>query len=478
MLPLPEQPRPGNLPWVCLTFFALGLAVLLVVQRGDAAREQALASWYRDSGLFALEWPNYVSWLRINGQATQADTLQQALRGDDLVTVVRHMGYDPAFERENLQRGDQYWSPREWQRWQHLRDDFRTRSRAIASRHYALTPSAPRPGTWLTWHVLQPSFAHWLVALLVALPFLWPLEAELGHRRMAILWLLAGAVTALALVGLMPDSHRPLLGSMTMTSALTGMYLGLFARRRLPVRWFHPRERRWRAGAWPAATFAPLWLALPLWIWSRGGEEMAGLLLAQALALPIGAGLVHLVRRDTAEDGDAATNEEEDAAVQLRRHLSAGWNGMSALAFAEAEQAFEAALALSPGHFHALTGLYHLRKLQPDSDAFLQTAVQALGAPVDGEGDIRQQLMLYRDLHQRDRADRLPLEVAVPLLMRFTRIAELRDAEQLAQALLARRQPHPLLPKALHALAAAFQQLNDDARASRYRTLADNLAAT
>lgn len=475
MLPVPEQPRPGNLPWVCLAFFAIGLTVFLTVQRDDEAREQALATWYQESGLFALEWPNYISWLRINGNAELASGLEAALRHGDRVEVLRHMGHDPAFAQENRVRGDQYWSAREQLRWQRLREEFLTRSRTVVSHHYGLTPAAPRPGTWLTWHFLQSSFTQWLVALLVALPFIWPLEAELGKRRVAILWLLTGAVTGLGYVAFMGDSYRPLIGSTSMASALVGMYLGLFARRRLPFRWFHPREKRWRTTHLPAIVAAPVWLVLPLWAW-LSGDTSPGLWLAQLLALPAGAGLVHLVRRDETDEDADESEEEEEAGQQLRRHLATGWNSMSALDFREAEAAFEAALSVSPGHFHALTGLYHIRKLNPDSEAFRETALRVFGAPVESDGDIRQQLTLYRDFQRRCQDQHLPAEVAVLLMMRFTRVAELRDAEQLAQGLMKQREAHPLLAKALAALASAFEQFHDDARASRFRALAENLA--
>lgn len=476
MLPRPDQPVSlASLPWACLAFFLVYLLIFVSYQRNELEQQQTLAEWYQQSGLFELEWKNYISWLRISGQVEKARSLEAARSGGDKLTIFRAMAFDPEFERENRLRGDQYWDASELIKWEETRRVFLERAGELPSVRMGLNPAAPRPSTYLTWHFLHENLWQWLVALAVLLPFAWPLEAELGRKRLAILWMVSGVVVGLIYVALMQHSYQPMVGATPVTAALIGMYLSLFGIRRLPFRYFHPKQKEWRDLYLPAAVLAPLWFALPLYEY-LGGSPAPHVWAAQVAGLLIGAGLVQLARRSELDNTEEDNAEEDTGVRQLRQHLTSAWASMSALSFREAEEEFNKALVLSPGHFPALTGLYHIRKLHPDGEQFHATAIQVLDATADSEGDIRQQLALYRDYIKRlGENQTLPMDTEVQLLMRFTRIGELKDAEKLASGLLQRREEHELLVKALTNLAQAFRQYNNAGKANQFETLAGNL---
>jgi len=477
MLPKPDTEQLGwrTLPWACLAFFLAYLTIFLVFQRDESQKQLELAQWYQQSGLFELEWENYISWLRISGQVAKAEELEAAKQDKDTLTVFRAMAFDPSFERENRLRGDQYWNVDQRIAWENTREQFRQRADSLPSVRFGLNPQAPRPSTYLSWHFLHDSWVQWLVALLVVLPFAWATEGTLGSRRMAIAWMSSGIVSGLVYVAAVSWAYQPLIGSTAIAAAVIGMYLGLFGIRKIPFIYLHPKEKQWRTLMLPAAVLAPLWLVLPLYEYF-GGSSAEHVWLTQVVGLLAGLGIVQLVRKhEVNEEEVPEENDEEQAARQLRQRLTSGWASMSALSFVEASDAFNQVLASHPGHFDALSGLYQIHKLKPDSDDFHRIAQDVLRSAVDGEGEMRQQLALFKDYQKRmDDSHTLPVDVEVQLLMRFTRIGELKDAEQLAQKLNEEKASDPLLEKAMTQLGQAFAQYNAT-KAAHFAALAENI---
>ena len=462
-------------PWVCLAFFLAYLLVHLTVQNNEQQRQQELADWYQQSGLFELEWENYISWLRISGQIKRAEPLEQARDAGDSLTVFRAMAFDPAFERENQLRGDQYWDDTQQTLWRNTRDTFKQRAAELPSVKAGLNPSTPRPSTYLTWHFLNENLWVWLVALLVMLPFAWPVEAELGPRRTAALWIVCGVISGLIYVAFMSSQYLPLTGSTPMAAALIGMYLGLFALRKLDFIWFDPRQKHWRTTPLPAAVLAPLFLILPIFEYFSGSPA-AHVWLAQLAGLVSGATMVHLVRQAEVRGAEQETDETDSHERELRQKITSAWASMSAMAFPDAERQFEAALALQPDMFSPLTGLYHIRKLTPESESFRKTATELLGADLSDVGEMRQQYKIFRDYVKRIDETEIPIEVRVKLLANFTRLGEIKEADRLATEMEKRGEKHDLLPKALVLLAQAHLAAGGQARSNHLRMLATRIS--
>ena len=136
MIPKPATETTGlkSVPWVGLGIFLIYLLVHLTLQSDELERQQEMADWYQQSGLFELEWENYISWLRISGQIKKAEALAKARADGDRVTVFRAMAFDPAFEAENQLRGDQYWDYQQMAKWREMRDSFAERAGELPGR--------------------------------------------------------------------------------------------------------------------------------------------------------------------------------------------------------------------------------------------------------------------------------------------------------------------------------------------------------
>lgn len=468
-----EKFRPATLPWVCLFFFLAYLLVYFTYQSGEQQQRRELLQWYESSGLYQMERQNYVSWLRINGQVEKARKLEQAHERGDRMTVFMSMAFDPAFAAENRREGERYWSAAQRFEWEKLRSEFAERKETLPRVRAGLNPSDWVPADFLSYHFLHESLIHWLVPLLVLIPFAWPVESQLGWQRMAVLWMLGGVVAGLGYI-LFVDGYRPLIGSTPVASAVIGIFLGLYSREKLPFVTLHPKTRKKLVFEFPGWVLAPLWLLLPLYEY-LGGTPAPHVWVAQLCGLLGGAGLVQLAR-DTQVEGedDPETEEEDDTARQLRQHLTSGWTSMAALQFSEAAGQFEAALKIQPGHFDALTGLYQIRKLEPESPEFEQASRDVLAARTSEQGRILQQQQIYRDFRKRREVSELPVETRLQLAMRFAEVEAFKDAEALMESVLEEKAGHELLPKALLSLADTFEKAGNQGKADRYRTLGEN----
>jgi|SRR5690554_619756 len=479
MIPKPASERTGlkSIPWVCLGVFLAYFIIHLTLQHDELERQQDMADWYQQSGLFELEWENYISWLRISGQISKAESLSQARADGDRITVFRAMAFDPAFERENQLRGDQYWDYEQMAKWRQMRDTFRERAAELPSVKAGLNPSAPRPSTYLTWHFLHENLWIWLVALLVALPFMRPVETELGHRKTAALWIVSGVISGLVYVTVLSSQYLPLTGSTPMAAALIGMYLGLFRLQKLDFLWFDPRQKKLRTTALPAAIIAPLFFILPLYETFSGGAA-SHIWVAQIAALLAGAGLASIARQAEVRGAEQQNEEIDDSERLLRQQLSSAWASMSALAFTDAEHQFEAAMKLDPSQFLPLTGLYHIRKLKPESAQFQQTVMQLFDADINAEDELRQQFNIYRDYIKRANSAgdeiHIPLAARVRLISHFSKLGETKEADLLAKQIEKQGERHPMLTKSLLQLAQAMHNSNQ-ARSTQLKALAMQL---
>lgn len=477
--PLPEDVEGSSplatLPWACIAFFLVYLLISLTIQLNEKEQEAELVDWYYNGQLFSLEWENYISWLRINGMVEKADTLKRAHESGDRTQVIRAMGFDRAFEEENRTRGSQYWSLQQKASWEQLRGEFEQRADQLVRVRFGLNPSAPRPSTYLTWHFLHENLVQWLVALLVLLPFAWPLEAALGWKRVTILWMASGIVTGLAYVAFMSSSNEPLVGSTPMTSAMIGVFASLFALKKLPFVFPHPKKKALVQQELPAAILLPLWLVLPAYE-TFGGTTAPHAWIALLTGLLAGAILLQLAQRQEiagAEAEEDAESEQDEQEKTLRTRLNSAWNSMSALSFAEAGHQFEAALEIAPHTFSALTGLYHVRKLNPDDPGFEEIALRVLGYETEDEGEMRQQFNLYKDYLKRIiDLDKLPEDVRLALAGRFAVIEELREADKVGESV-AGCKSNERAPRTFRTLADAFERFGQTARANHYARLAE-----
>lgn len=474
MFPLAADNERGlkSVPWIALLFFVAYLVVMLTYQLNERAKELELAEWYSSSTLYELEYPNYISFLRISGRIPLAEQLETAHQAGDTMTVIRAMAFDPLFEQENLESGTQYWDFTQRNRWINERDNFQAKADAIPRYRFGLVPSAPRPATYLTWHFLHDSLIQWLVGLLVAALFLWPTEAKLGHRRMIVVWMFGGVITGMVYVALLSDSFTPMIGATPMAGVVIGAYISLFGLGKLDFMYFHPKQKAFKVISLPALVLVPLWFVLPLYEY-LGGSLAPHVWVAQLAAVLAGALVVQLAQRQDVAGVEEEQERESDTSSQLRQQLQSGWASMSGLEFVQAEESFRNALGMEPELFEPMSGLYHVQKLKPDSDQFHAIANEVLELHVDDADTMRQQYAIYKDyLRRAGDAPKLSPSARILTVIRMAKIQEMREADQLGELLGKEAADHKWLGWMYRILSEAHEAYGNTAKANHYRGLA------
>lgn len=469
MIPLPDQNqrRLYALPWVALAIMLVYLLVLLTYQGQEEQQRRALFDWYQDTGLFSMEWDNYLSWLRINGRGDKAAALAEQREAGHDIEPFLDMAFNPRFEAENRERGSDYWSAEAFRHWKEQREEFRQRANELPRYFAGLIPTDPRPGRFLTWHFLHDGLIHWALCLLVLAPFAWPLEARLGKARSLVLWLLGGVAAGLGPVWLFAGHYQPVIGSSAVVSAWIGAFASLFARRRLPFGYIHPRTRQTATVELPALILLPLWGLLPLYAFMRT-DDGGVLLSAQLFGLAGGALLAQLIQ-DTGmqqRETDDADDEENRARA---RALTEGWDALARFEFSDAEKHFLQAREHQSDNFDALTGLFLVRKVQPEAETFQATLRELLQRRPADPDEGRQREQLLHQLVREERLPALPEELQLDIAWLLARAGDPQQAEPIVADALERKSKDPNLTRALHALAEAWEKKGDSARAEGFR---------
>jgi membrane associated rhomboid family serine protease len=479
MIPLPQDDSFSwkQLPWVSLAFFLIYLGLFAGWQSSEAERYQQLYNWYQSSGLYELERPNYISWLRIDGQATKADRIEKAHEQGDALSVFKAMAFDPAFARENQARGDEYWSQRQYLSWQENRERFIDKASMLPRYGFGLISAdhpLAGPADYLTWHFLHDSIWQWLLALLVLLPFALALEHRLGWKKVPLLWILGGVLAGLGYTLLAPENYIPLVGSTAAVSAIIGAYAAHLGRGPITFLVFSPKQKGWQKKSLPALILLPLWLLLPAFelLFSRSNADFAWLAILSGLFG--GALLVHLIR-DT-EVGDDEPSEEDHAEQTRLQTLGQGWDAMERFEFPDADRHFRAVLKDNPDDFEALNGRVLVNRGR-DEQALAETLTQWLEATPEHETQTRQQMLLLREMERQNELAELPADVRLRAAMKLARTGALREAANLVDAALEEKPDTPWLLKAVSSLAQALERTGDEGKASRYQRAAESLVS-
>ena len=475
MIPVPANAPTGvrALPWLSLSVALITLLLLVFWQWQYSGAERELRLEYQRSGLQELEVAAWISRMRLEGHAERARRVQTRQERGDNRALFRTIAWDRAFTEHLADQGERYWNESELEHWQSVRPAFSESLESLPRARAGLVPADPSPGTLVTFHFLNPNLLHWLVAVLVLLPFARGLEAVLGTVRTALIWpaaaLLAGAAAAL----LPGAQHLPLISTTVLASTMTGMYLGHFgtARVNFPLPDLRRRGLQWRQ--WPAAVLAPLWLLLPAHALLTG--EPASLPALQLIALVAGAVLVQLGRLQDLGDLEEETEPDEQE-TELRARLASGWAALGTSNFAEAERQFQAAVELEPEHFDALSGLYQVRKLNPDSEDWLATTERLLSLPCDEPGRCRQQYNVLREARSLQPELSLSENTRCRLAINLAGIGAFNDADGLLGEDDAQSTEPALRRQALEALAELCRRQGDQSRTAHYLTRAEKLA--
>ncbi|MDQ8036844.1 MAG: rhomboid family intramembrane serine protease [Pedobacter sp.] len=464
-------PTDHQFSWKQAPRLVLGLAAVIALiflfwHTADVARTQELRTSYAQQ-LLAIEWELYDTHLLKAGQGSTLKRLKAAHAKGDTATLADYMGADDDFVAAVRKQGADYLPPEVLSNWQSARRDFDAQHRLLSAEALGVDPQHFRPITFLTFNLTQPGLVQFLGALLLLLTAGMALEIALGSGAVLAAFLgggIAGAIVYLIANG---AGVLPLAGAGAGIGGVVGMFLMHFRTQKLKF---------FGAAELPALIIAVLWL---LWLTAEyfvDGLRVAELA-AQLAGIASGPLSYVLYQRWFAGNKEEVAALPEASAEELdqayREQLQQALDTIAALDFVTAQKRLRELVKSRPQDLRVLEQLYHVEKLQPTSTTFDAVARRFFVLATQGESGGHRALAIYRDYDKASLDKKaLDTEVCLKLVIRFSRLGEIKDAEKIIKTVLARKVSHPLLAKAAHALSQACEQLQDSARAEQYRELA------
>lgn len=472
-------PLDRPLDWKHPPRLALGLCLLLLAifipwHIADRHLERELAEQYRNT-LMAIEWPLYETHAMRTGQREMLGKLKglyAASKGDPakLDDVALYIAMDDGFVAALELQGKDYLSEEHFEAWKKARAELNPRRGSLSVRALGIDPQAFRPITFLTFGLVQADVVQLVAAIVLLATIGVAVELALGSGAVLAALLGGGATGALGFLLSNGSDVLPLSGASVGAAAVVGMYLMHFRTGRIRV------ANRYD---WPAGALIILWLVL-------FGLEIAFAplrtceIVARVVAFASGPLWAYAYARwfvNAADFMPVITNDEPEDETQkeYRRKLNVALEAVGRMEFSQAQKILREMVKEYPSDLRVLTQLYYLEKLTPGPT--FDAVARRLFGMVAGDSD-QMVLGVYRDYlrHSPTRAA-LDVETSLKLVLRFTRMREVMEADKLMRIVLEKNNKHPLVIKAASALADAMERLQEPVRARFFRQVAAGAAA-
>jgi membrane associated rhomboid family serine protease len=467
MLIVPVSGKIGwkNPPIISFLLVAINCLVFFLFQTGDDASRISAETFYLESGLAQIEVPYYLAHLDATGKKNDSHRSPEALDEAALVTLHFEMEADACF-LDRLKQGKVI-APEDpqYEKWRHLRQSYEEKRDQSIAFSYGLRPAYQRVLAYFSYMFLHGGVDH-LVGNMV---FLWILGCmlEIGSGRLLFIgiYLVGGLAAAGVFCLIYPSSTIPLVGASGAIAALMGAYTVLYGIKRVTV--FFSLGFYFDTVTVPAIVLLPVWLVNECYqLFFSGASHVA--YVAHIGGLAGGALLAAIGERLVGVDRDSFEAAPEDKVGPL---MDRALEHVGNLEMDQARELFEEVLVLSPENIEALTHLFNIHKLKPESDVFHGTAKRLLGVLVRDAANPGGALGIYETYVRVAGRPRLSIPLYLQLAGIMAASGEVEAAEKIVMAVFKRRPDAPALPAALLKLAEAFRTKGRANRWQRCRQL-------
>ena len=343
--------------------------MFFLFQSDDTEKHVKVSEFYFTSGLAQIEVPRYVAYRE--GRLHDADVSldMDSIAEDTLIQYYLEMQGDSLFLRKL--DNDEIITPANliYEDWKGLRSEYETRLSQIVSYSYGFRPAHKSVFTSFTYMFLHGGFGH----LLGNMVFLWivgcMLEMGLGRPKYLGLYIIGGLMAVWGYWLAYMDSTMPLVGASGSIAGLMGAYAVLFNKRKVKI--FYSLGFYFNYLRIPAIILLPIWIGKEFYQLFFGGDSHV------AYAAHIG-GLVGgavfgfiCMKLSLGFDEDVITETPVDEIAPL---IEKALQHIAELDMQTGRLVLQEALAKDPENIDVLTHLFHVDKLDPESDKFHETA--------------------------------------------------------------------------------------------------------
>jgi hypothetical protein len=453
----------------------LGLSLLLILvfltwHLADNKRRAELDQQYIAS-LLKVEWPFYDTHLHEYGQSPLAKKLEAAYARKDYQAMAPQLGADREFTNAIREaQGSAADSYSQWMdsdvylRWNSERKSYDKSVNHLSSFALGIVPQRVAFITLLSYQLVPQDLPTLITTVLLLLTAGMALELALGSGAVLACFGIGGVAGGIVFLILNGHGVFPLATPAVGTAAVMSMFLMQFRREKLVV----PGGARI-----PAWSIGVLWLLLTgLCAWRL---QLAPAVLA-AIVTGLACGpLVWLAYRRWFHHEEVVIEvvaEDVDKDMVYREKLDAAFQSISRMDFAVARKQLHAFISEYPQDLRATELLYHMEKTEPSGEAFEAMAKRLFNlSNTDAAAEVC--LRVYRDYGQHSKTrSALDAETTLKLVIRFIRINEVAEADNMLRKLVEHNVKHSLVQKAAASLAQAYERLQDPRKASYYREVA------
>ena len=453
IIPLTGKISWRNPPLVTIGVILLNCLVYFIFQIDEADRQYEISEYYFTSGLVTIEVPRYIAY-RQEISLDDLDSIQpEELDEETLASSFLDMERDFPF-LEKL-KNDEVIVPADpdYAKWKFLRAEYDAKRSQIICIKYGFRPAYKSFLTAFTYMFLHGSIGHLFGNML----FLWivgcMLEMGLGRLLYTGLYVCSGLIAAGVFWLIYMNSTIPVVGASGAIAGLMGAFAVLFGRKRVKI--------FYSLGFYFNYLKIPAIILLPIWI----GNELFQLFFGSARHVAYVAHIGGLVggalygfmclKYSLSPQGDIFEELPEDEVSPL---LEKALKSIAELDMETGRNLLEKVLAKDPENIDALTHLFNICKLDPDSENFHRTAKRLIFQLSRSYNTYEKAHKIYDEYVSHTSRPRLSPQMYVQLSTMFSTTGHLENAVKILTLLLKKVPQFPGIPAALLKLARAYRQ--------------------
>ncbi len=463
-------PVSGKIGWkhppvVTLALLVVNCLVFFLFQIDDDASSMAAERFYLSSGLAEIEVPRYIDYLEATGKTTHSQMAGDDMDGQALLALHFEMETDAGFIQRLMDRQIILPQGPEYENWLALRRTYEEKRQKSVAFAYGLRPAYHRAPTFFSYMFLHGDVGH-LVGNMV---FLWILGCmlEIGSGRLLFtgMYLTSGLAAAGLFVVIYPMNTLPLVGASGAIAGLMGAYTVLYGTKKVSI--FYSLGFFFNTATVPAIILLPVWLANECYqLFFSGARHVA--YVAHMGGIAAGALLAWAGKRLVGVDGDSFEATPEDKVSPL---MHQAMDHLGNLEMRQAQALFDQVLDLSPDNHDALTHLFNIHKLDPESKEFHDITKRLLGVLLRNPTDHPAALTWYETYASLTRRPVLSIHAYLQIAGVMAAAGKVEGAEKIIRAILKKKPKSPGLPSSMIKLAQAFRKNGRMDRWEGYRRL-------
>jgi membrane associated rhomboid family serine protease len=355
-------PLTGKLSWRNPPFITLGVILIncliyFAFQSGDMQRLLEAEQYYFNSGLAAIELPEYIQYLEGSRGAGHTTTRLEDLGEEELARYPLEIEKDYDFSKKL--RNDRIIIPQNpaYVKWKKLRRNYEQKLSRVVMLSYGFRPAYASLLSMLSHMFLHGSFGH----LLGNMIFLWivGVALELGCGRVVYtgIYIFGGLLAVILYWIVYMTNTMPLVGASGAIAGLMGAFTALFGKKRVNI--FYTLGFYFNYIKMPAIILLPVWLGKELFQQFFG--EVSQVAYVAHIGGLIGGAILGLIVH---KYSDVSSREvfTEEAVDEISPLMAKALDRIGELDLKEGRRLLEEILVKDPENITALTHLFNILK--------------------------------------------------------------------------------------------------------------------